>query len=130
MSGANDVTVAEFFDAVCKAWGTNDGAQLADQFVADGSLINPFGERADGRSAVAAMYADYFTGMLAGTLTTLQVESIRSMNDRYVLADVAQQIVAPDGSVVLSAHLTALLQRDGDWRFVDSRPYTFADLPA
>lgn len=122
--------VAGFFEQVCKVWGTNDGAQLAGLFSEDGSLINPFGERADGRAAVEDIYADYFTGMLAGTTATIHVESVRSIDDAHVLADVAQTILGGDGSVVLVAHLTALLRREDDWRFVDARPYTFAELPA
>lgn len=56
-------------DRFCVAWKTNDGATVACFFVEDGSLINPFGERADGRAAVVAMYSEFFGGMLRGLST-------------------------------------------------------------
>lgn len=113
-------------DRFCAAWKTNDGATVAGFFVEDGSLINPFGERADGRTAVAAMYSEFFGGMLRGTSTTINLASVRAVEKDHAFADGEQTINAPDGNVVLVVHLAALLRRDGDeWRFVDARPYTF-----
>ena len=87
--------------------------------------MNPFGERADGRDAVSAMYTTYFGGMLAGTTTRIEVGSARAVGDSHAFADSKQVVCAPDGSVILSLHLSALLRREGDaWRFVDARPYT------
>ena len=114
-------------DRFCAAWKTNDGATVAGFFVEDGSLINPFGQRADGRTAVAAMYSEFFAGMLRGTSTTVNLASVRAVEQDHAFADGEQTINAPDGNVVLVAHIAALLRRDGDeWRFVDSRPYAFA----
>ena len=77
------------------------------------------------------MYSEYFAGgMLAGTTTTITVESIRPVGDSHAFADAEQTITAPGVGMLLVVHLTALLRRDGeDWRFVDSRPYTPARLP-
>ena len=131
MSGHEETSVAEFFDGLCKAWDTNDGTELASRFTADGSLINPFGERADGCGAVAAMYADYFSGMLAGTTSTFRLETVRTIDRDHVLADGEQLIKAADGAVVLAVHLTSLLRREeGEWRTVDARPYAYAEVPA
>src|SRR6266516_7630293 len=111
-------------DRFAAAWKTNDGATVAGFFAEDGSLINPFGQRADGRTAVAAMYAEYFGGMLRGTSTTINLASVRAVEQDHAFADAEQTINASDGSVVLVAHLAALLRREGDgWRFVDARPY-------
>jgi uncharacterized protein (TIGR02246 family) len=118
-------------DDFAAAWRTNDGSALGALFTEDATLVNPFGDRADGRDAVAAMYSEYFGGMLAGTATTIDVTSVRHVGDDVAFLDGEQAILAPDGSVVLSVHLAALLQRDGDgWRFVDARPYTYAAAPA
>lgn len=124
-------SVAEFFERFGKAWDRNEAEEVAQLFTDDGTLINPFGQRADGRPAVTAMYSDYFAGMLAGTSTTFELQSVRSIDHSLALIDGEQTILAADGSVVLIAHLTALLQRlDDQWRFVDSRPYTFEQSPA
>jgi uncharacterized protein (TIGR02246 family) len=42
-------SVTAFFSKLADTWNTNDGAAFADFFTEDGSLINPFGERAAGR---------------------------------------------------------------------------------
>jgi uncharacterized protein (TIGR02246 family) len=118
------------YDRFSTAWKTNDGATVADFFVADGALINPFGQRADGRAAIAAMYSEYFGGMLRGTSTAFKLASVRAVENNHAFADGEQTIYAPDGNVVLVVHLAALLRREGDgWRFVDARPYTFAAIP-
>lgn len=120
---------ATFLDQFAEAWADNDGAALGDFFAPDGSLVNPFGQRADGREAIGAMYSEYFGGMLAGTSTTIAVETIRQVGERDALIDAEQTISGPDGTVMLVVHLTGLLHRDGeDWCFVDSRPYTTAPL--
>jgi uncharacterized protein (TIGR02246 family) len=122
--------IRAMFDRVAAAWAANDGRAVADFFTEDGSLINPFGQRADGRAAVAAMYAEYFAGMLRGTTTAVDLTSVRAVGDDHAFADAEQTIHAPDGRVVLAVHLAALLRREGeDWRFVDSRPYAVAPAP-
>ena len=129
--GQDTDSVAKFLDRFAETWATNDGQALADTFAEGGSLINPFGQRADGRAAVAAMYGEYFSGMLAGTSTAVRVESTRPLGDDEVFVDAEQAVTAADGAILLVVHLAALLRRDGeDWRFVDSRPYVFASPPA
>lgn len=118
------------FHQFCDAWRTNDGAAVAGFFTEDGSLINPFGQRADGRTAVATMYSEYFRGMLRGTSTTFNLGNVRSVESNHAFADGEQTINSSDGNIVLVVHLAALLRRDGkSWRFVDARPYTFASIP-
>jgi uncharacterized protein (TIGR02246 family) len=123
--------IASAFDRVSAAWKTGDGAAVASLFVEDGSLINPFGERADGRAAIAAMYSEYFGGMLRDTSTSVDLGSVRSVEDDHAFADGEQTIYGPDGAVVLVVHIAALLRREGGgWRIVDSRPYAFATPPS
>jgi uncharacterized protein (TIGR02246 family) len=124
-------SVEAFFSQFADTWKTNDGGALAEAFTEQGSLINPFGERADGRAAVAGMYSGYFLGLLSGTTTTVTVASVRPAGDDHAFVDGDQAITGPDGHVVLAVHLSALLRREGDsWRFVDARPYAFAAAPA
>ncbi len=128
--GQDRHTVEEFFGLVVDAWKTNDGAAVASYFVDDGALINPFGERADGRGAIAGMYTEYFRGMLQGTTTDIKLTSVRTVENNHALADSEQTIYSTGGEVVLIANLAALLRRDGDsWQFVDARPYTAASPP-
>ena len=118
-------SVEEFFTRVADGWKTNDGQALARFFVDEGTLINPFGQRADGRDAVAAMYSEFFGEMLKGTTTEVIVSSVRAVEGNHAFADGEQTIYGSDGEVVLAAHISALLRREGnEWRFVDARPYT------
>jgi uncharacterized protein (TIGR02246 family) len=123
--------VQDFFNLYADGWKTNDGAAVASFFVDDGALINPFGQRADGRSAIAAMYSEYFEGMLRGTSTTLTLGGVRGVETEHAFVDGEQTIVSSSGDVVLVVHMAALVRHDGDgWRFVDARPYTLAAGPA
>jgi uncharacterized protein (TIGR02246 family) len=129
--GDNRQAVEQYFGQVADAWKRNDGGAIAETFVADGTLINPFGERADGREAIASMYTDYFGGMLQGTTTTVKVESVRAVDAENLFVDAEQTILGPGGDVVLVVHLATLLRNQGGrCASVEARPYAFAAPPA
>ena len=124
-------TVQAFLQVFADAWRANDGPQLASFFTDDSSIVNPFGERADGSQAVAAMYTEYFGGLLRGTTTTIDHVSVRAIEGHHAFVDGEQTISASSGEIVMTVHLAALLRRSGpSWRFADARPYTFPALPA
>ncbi len=128
---AAEENVTAFFGKVAETWNTNDGAAFAACFTEDGSLINPFGERAEGRAALTAMYRGYFGGMLKGTTTSIALTQLRRVEANHALADADQAIYGDNGDVVLALHVVNLLRGEGeDWRMVDSRPYAFAPPPA
>jgi uncharacterized protein (TIGR02246 family) len=117
-------------DRFCAAWKTNDAATVGGFFAEDGSLINPFGQRADGRPAVVAMYSEYFKGMLGGTSTTIDLTGVRPIEQDHAFADGEQSVTAANGDVVLAVHFATLFRRGDDgWSIVDSRPYSFAAIP-
>jgi uncharacterized protein (TIGR02246 family) len=64
--GSAEGSVAAFYQKLAAAWSANNGSRFAAFFTEDGSLINPFGQRVDGRQALTAMYSEYFGGMLKG----------------------------------------------------------------
>lgn len=124
-------SVAAFHTKLADAWSANDGTAFAAFFTADGSLINPFGERADGREALTAMYSEYFGGMLKGTTTSISLTHVRPIGPDHALADANQTVYAANGDVLMALHVVNLLRKDGnDWRLADSRPYTFPPPPA
>jgi uncharacterized protein (TIGR02246 family) len=129
--GSPDSSIVAFHDKLAAAWRANDGAAFAAFFTEDGSLINPFGERADGRGALTAMYSEYFVGMLKGTTTSISLSQLRPVEPDHAFADAEQTIYAANGDVLMALHVVNLLRRDGDdWRLVDSRPYAFPPPPA
>lgn len=120
--------IASTYDRLAAAWKSNDGAAVARFFTEDGSLVNPFGERAAGRAAVTAMYTEYFArGVLRGTSTTVKLADAHPVGDDHAFADAQQTISGADGQPVMVVHLAALLRREPDgWRIVDGRPYAYA----
>ncbi len=129
--GSTEDSVAAFHEKIAAAWSANDGTAFAAFFTEDGSLINPFGERADGRAALTSMYSEYFGGMLNGTTTSISLTHSRPVGPDHALADVEQTIYAANGDVLMALHVVNLLRKDGDdWRLADSRPYAFAAPPA
>lgn len=129
--GSPDSSIASFHDKLAAAWRANDGVAFAAFFTEDGSLINPFGERADGREALTVMYSEYFGGMLKGTTTSISLSQLRPVEPDHAFADAEQTIYAANGDVLMALHVVNLLRRDGDdWRLVDSRPYAFPPPPA
>ena len=73
------------FESFSDAWRTNDGAAVASFFAEDGAIISPFGQRAEGRTAIAAMYSEHFGGMLRGTSTTFSLSSVRPVEGNHAL---------------------------------------------
>ncbi len=129
--GVADSSVAKLYEKLAAAWKDNDGAAFAAFFTEDGSLINPFGERADGREALRAMYSEYFGGMLKGTTTSISSTQLRPVEPDHAFADAEQTVYAANGEVLLALHVVNLLRRDGDdWQLVDSRPYASPARPA
>ena len=128
--GAPETSVAAFYEKLAASWEDNDGPAFAAFFTEDGSLINPFGERADGREALTAMYSEYFGGMLKGTTTSISSTNLRPVGPDHAFADAEQTVYAANGEVLLALHVVNLLRRKGDdWRLVDSRPYAFPPPP-
>jgi uncharacterized protein (TIGR02246 family) len=134
---SKEVPMSEHFDEIrsmlerfAAAWKENDGSAVGSFFTDDGTLINPFGERAGGRGSVTAMYTKYFGSMLHGTSTKIDLVTVRDVEDDHAFADAEQTVTAADGSVLLAVHLATLLRREADgWRFVDARPYPFVQRP-
>jgi uncharacterized protein (TIGR02246 family) len=123
-------SVEAFYGTFTDAWKSNDAGQVAGHFAEDGTLINPFGQRADGREAVEAMYAEYFGTILRGSETSVRLDSVRSVEADHVFVDGDQSVVGSDGAALFELHISALSRRDGDsWRFVDVRPFTVLPPP-
>jgi len=128
--GGADGDIAAFYAKLTEAWAANDGTAFAALYTEDGSLINPFGERADGRPDLGAMYDKYFSGMLKGTTTSVEVSDVRMVGGAHALVDAEQTVYAGNGDVVLAVHVVNLMvQESGEWQLVDSRPYGYLEPP-
>ena len=128
---SNEDQIRSVVQRFSEAWNRNNGAEVGAFFTEDGCLINPFGERANGRASVGEMYTRYFGGILHGTTTAFSVGTIRMVEQSHAFLDGDQVVHAADGSVLLQVHVSALMRRETDgWRFVDARPHIVATRPA
>ena len=128
----HDPAIQTLLDSTVTHWSHNDSDGLGSLFAPDASLINPFGQRADGRDAVAAMYRSFFAvGMLLHRSTTMiDLESVRMSGEDSAFLDATQHLYRPDGDTLLVLHLTALIRRiDGTWYYSDARPYQPVPAP-
>ena len=103
----NEAAVEEFFGLFAQARKTNNGAAVSNLLVEDGALIKPFGQGADGRADIGAVYVEYFAGMLRH-VDHLQARKRAPVEADHALPDGEQTISAGRGEVVLVAHLAAL----------------------
>ena len=56
---SNEDQIRSVVQRFSEAWNRNNGAEVGAFFTEDGCLINPFGERANGRASVGEMYTRY-----------------------------------------------------------------------
>ena len=118
--------VKALFDGVCAAWNAADAAGLAAHYARDGRLINPFGRITDGREAIAAGFTELFSGVLAGTSTSIQIDSVRELAPSLVVVDGTQTLTGP----VPPLHFTAVVrQQDETAEILECRPYAFLPAP-
>lgn len=115
------------------AFSAQDAEKLAALFAPDGSLINPMGERADGREAVAALFRKNFEGTLKGVRTRIEIQKVRLVTPDVALLDIRQELQGgkppPTAPRPWVAHGVALMSKaGGEWHVLDARPYFF--LPA
>jgi uncharacterized protein (TIGR02246 family) len=118
--------VKSLFDDVCAAWNAADAVGLAAHYAPTGRLINPFGHVTDGREAIAAGFIGLFRGVLAGTSTTIEINSVRELAPGLVVVDGTQTLTGP----IPPPHVNAVVgQQDGTAEILECRPYAFLPAP-
>ncbi len=118
------------------AFSAHDAEKVGALFAPEGSLINPMGERADGREAVTALFRKNFEGVLKGAKARVEIQRARLVTPEVALVDIEQQLIGgappPGAPRPWTAHVVVLLakQGGGDWMMLDARPYFFVHRPA
>lgn len=111
------------------AFGAQDASRVGALFDAEGTFINPMGQRAVGREQITAQFRTDFERVLKGVHNELAVERVRLLGD-LALLDVRQTLSGghppPGAPRPWVAHAVVLARRaDGAWRLLDVRPYFF-----
>lgn len=123
MDTALDSDTRVVIEDFCQAWNRGDAAAVAQTYAADGRLINPLGDSYDGREAVRDGYAEYFSGMLAGSTTEISIDEIRRLADGLFVVDGTQLV---SGAPLPPLHITVIVREsNGKAEIVEFRPYAF-----
>jgi uncharacterized protein (TIGR02246 family) len=118
--------VEALFTPMCEAWSAQDPVGTAAMYGVDGRLIDPFGREHDGRDRIEQAFEENFRTVLAGSTTTIEVQSVRELVPGLAVVDALQTFTGglPD------MHAT-LIVRGGRERaeVVECRPYPFLEPP-
>ncbi len=126
----------ERFRAFEQAFGAQDADKVGAMFAPDGTIINPGGERAEGRDQVTALFRRDFERVLKGVKNKLTILSVRMVTPELAFVDIQQELTGgkpmPGRPHPWIAHAAVLLSKQGggDWMVLDARPYFFVPRPA
>jgi uncharacterized protein (TIGR02246 family) len=69
------------------AWNRADAEGIASQFIADGDLVAPDGNRASGQAAIRAFYAAAFERGYSGSRAGISVVALRAVRRDVIIVD-------------------------------------------
>jgi uncharacterized protein (TIGR02246 family) len=131
----NEKVVRDMYKAFVDAWNRHDFEALANMYSIDGDHIEPDGDHADGRAAVALLLKRQHEGVFEKTHLMLNIADIWFVTREVALVDggyAISGIQTPDGKEIPErrGHLTSvLLFEDGKWWIVASRLMVPTELP-
>lgn len=119
------------FRAFEAAFGAKDADAVGAMFAPDGAIINPRGDRAEGRDQVTALFRRDFETILKGVKNKLTILNVRMVTPELAFVDIQQELTGgkpmPGRPSPWVAHAAVLLSKQGggDWMVLDARPYFF-----
>ena len=100
---------------MAEGWAAGSGERFAAVFAPDIDFVSVRGEEQHGREAVAKGHQMLFESRFRDTTLTVDVPTIRSVNDNLAVVHVASSVDGADGRLV-STHAQAVVERrDGEW---------------
>lgn len=131
----NERKVRELYQRFNEAWNKHDYEALSNMYAIDGDHIEPDGDHADGRPAVALLLKRQHESVFKNTHLMLNIADIWFVTGEVALVDggyAISGIRTPDGKEVPErrGHLTAVvLYEDGKWWIAASRLMVPTELP-
>jgi uncharacterized protein (TIGR02246 family) len=117
------------------AFTNGDARAVASFFTPDATLINPVGERAQGRDAIFQVAQNDINTLLKGSRNEFKLENVRNLTDELMLIDMNQSVTelkTAEGKAApsMTFHIVVLAKKVGDrWMWLDARPYSFMNMP-
>jgi len=131
----NEKVVRDLYRRFVEAWNRHDFEALAGMYAIDGDHIEPDGDHADGRPAVALLLKRQHESVFKNTQLMLNIADIWFVTGDVALVDggyAISGIRTPEGKEVPErrGHLTAvMLLENGQWSIVASRLMIPTELP-
>jgi uncharacterized protein (TIGR02246 family) len=107
--------IAQVVRAIEQGWNTGDTAAFAGQFADDADLVNIYGMRLRGRSAIAALYEMLFRSVFRRSRLDCAISGMRRLCDGVALAHVRMTAHIPLGAMAgdHESMCSIVLQRSG-----------------
>jgi len=131
-----DAAIQQRHDESASAWNKHDPILMAAFFVADGHLINPFGQNSRGTAALKKLFTEEQAGPMAGTTYAGTIEDIRYLGDTVAIVDVAGEISGmkkPDGVAAppFKHHVIWIAEKKAEkWMAAGARAFTTLPSPS
>ena len=116
-------------------WNAHDAKKMAAVWADDGSLINPFGQKAQGRAGIEKFFEAEQAGPMKGTTYKIESTSVRELDPSCAVADwdaVVTGMMDPSGKAQppFPHHVTAVcVKKGGHWQAAAVRGFAFQPVP-
>ena len=116
-------------------WNAHDAKRMAAIFAEDGDLINPFGQRAHGRSDIEKFFEAEQAGAMKGTTYKIESASFRELDPTCDIVDweaVVTGIMDPSGKAKppFPHHVFCVcVKKGGHWHAAAVRGFAFEAVP-
>ena len=123
----HDDAIRATFDEFADAWNRHDVAAMAACWVADGSVVHPYGHFAARREGIEELLANEHRDTMRDSTYRITKLEVKPSSDTTVIAECdgfIDTVRAPNGRPYQIAHTVhAVLVRDGArWRFLAMHP--------
>lgn len=117
------------------AWNAHDATRMASIWADDGDLINPFGQKANGRAAIEKLFDAEQAGVMKATTYKIESFSVRELDRRTAIGDweaVLTGLTDRNGNPIppFRHHVsTVYVEQGGHWWVAAVRAYAFQPIP-
>ena len=116
------------------AWNAHDATKMAAIWAEDGTVVNPVGRWAKGRTQVQQLFTEEHNTNLKGTTFAWETPTFRWVKPDVAFVDVMANISGmktPDGKALPGKHHVAFLtmKKNNHWWNLDARAYLYVPGP-
>lgn len=130
---AAEAAIREVEAAYDRAWNAGDVEALVRPFVAEATLIDPFGNVVAGSDGIRSAFSRLLAGRASGSTHAATILGVRFVTEDVALADgeaVIEGLTGPEGEALppLTHRFTdVFVLRGGSWRISQIRAYVLME---